>query len=217
MNIDKGTLVRNLIKFAKEAEKKNLIWGPSGNISCRLDENTILITSSGAHLGELREENFVVMDLENKKVEGEKKPSIEFKMHTGVYKIQNDAKAVFHSQPFFTTLISCTDLEVDTNLFPESMAYINRLERVPYNHPGSQELANSVSAKAKECDIIILSNHGAICWGRSLDEVLLKTETLEMLCKMIAMAKVGEMNLNFIPERIKTDFLKFLEDLKETS
>jgi L-fuculose-phosphate aldolase len=214
MTIEMKNLIMKIIDFGNEVEKKRLIWGSSGNISHRLDENTFLITGSGVHIGNLKNEDFVVMDLENKRVEGEIKPSIESKMHTVIYTNQNVAKAVFHSQPFFTTLISCTDLEVDTKLFPESMAYIERIERVQYSHPGSQELANSVSEKAKESDIIILSNHGVICWGQSLEDVLLKIETLELLCKLIAFARVSDLNLNFLSLDLKEEFLKHLSELK---
>lgn len=214
MTFDKEVLIKSMVEFGKEAEKKNLIWGPSGNISQRLDDNTFLITGSGARLGNLKEEEFVVIDFKNNKVEGEVKPSIESKMHTEIYKTQKDAKVVFHSQPFFTTLISSTDLEMDTKLFPESMAYIKRVERVPYNHPGSEELARSVSEKARECDVIILSNHGAICWAESLEDVLLKTETLELLCKLITFSKVSDLNLNFLSQDLKEEFLKHLSELK---
>jgi L-fuculose-phosphate aldolase len=214
MTFDKEVMINSMIKFGKDAEKKNLIWGPSGNISSRVDENTFIITGSGAHLGKLKEEDFVVVDTENRTIEGEVKPSIESKMHTEIYKTQKDAKVVFHSQPFFTTLISCTDLEVDIKLFPESMAYIDRIERVQYNHPGSQELANSVSEKAKEIDVIILSNHGVICRAESLENVLLKTETLELLCKLIIFSMVSDLNLNFLSQDLKNEFLKHLSELK---
>jgi L-fuculose-phosphate aldolase len=214
MSSDKEVLIKKMIKFGKEAEKKNLIWGPSGNISHKMDEDSYIITGSGAYLGVLNNEDFVVVDLKNKTVEGEAKPSIESKMHTGIYKIQDGAKSVFHSQPFFTTLISCTDLEVDTRLFPESMAYIDRIGRVQYNHPGSQKFADSVSERARECDTIILSNHGAICWGNSLENVLLKTESLELLCKLVAFSRVTDLNLNFLPQDLKEEFLKHLSELK---
>ena len=140
---------------------------------------------------------------------------METRMHTAIYKKREDVNSVFHSQSFFTTLISCTDLPVDSNLFPESMAYIGRIGRVPYHHPGSVELADAVAGKAGECDCIILSNHGAICAAGSLEDVLLKTETLEMLCRLIAFASLGKIQLNYLPQDVRDDFLKHLEDIKK--
>ncbi len=215
MSFESEDLISRLIQFGREALSKGLIWGNSGNISHKLDNTKFLISSSGTYLGKLKEENFVVVDLESKKIEGGAKPSIETKMHTEIYRIKMDVKAVFHSQPFFTTLISCTDIEVDKNLFPESMAYIDKIGRVPYHHPGSHELVKVVSGSIKDCDVLILSNHGAICIAKNLEEALLKTETLEMLCKLIFFSRLGDIEINYLSQDIKNDFLMHLEKMSK--
>jgi L-fuculose-phosphate aldolase len=216
MNPNFEPLVSKLIKFGKSAKEKELIWATSGNISCRLSNESFIISCSGAALEDLKEDDFVVLDLHNIKIEGEKNPSIESKMHSAVYRVKPEANCVFHSQAFFTTLLSCTDFEVNPNLFPETMAYLKKVGRVPYNHPGSQELADDVSDKVSQFEIIILNNHGALCAGSSLSDVLLKTETLEMVCKMMVFSRVSEINLNFLPQNLKEDLLKHLKQIKDT-
>jgi len=214
MSFEKEDLIRQMIEFGRDTEKKGLIWGNSGNISHRLNDRKIIISGSGAYLGKLTDKDFVTFNLVNEEWEGEAKPSIETKMHSEIYRSRKDVNAVFHSQPFFVTLISCTDFEVDNKLFPESMAYIDKIVRVPYRHPGSHELAKVVSHNIKDCDVIILSNHGAICAAKNLEDVILKTETLEMLCKMIALSNVGELELNYLPENVKEEFLRHLKEMK---
>ena len=214
MNHQKSSLVASLMEFGREAYKKGLIWGNSGNISCRLDDDKFLISGSSENLEKVCERDFVVVNLEDDYWEGEAKPSIEVKMHKEIYKAIEDVCSVFHSQPFFTTLISCTNLEVDNRLFPESMAYIGNIGRIPYHHPGSDKLAKAVSEKVKECDALILGNHGAICIGESLEDVLLKTETLEFLCRIIAFAKVGGIELNYLSQTMRNEFLMHLKDIK---
>lgn len=214
MTFEKEDLIRQIIEFGGETEKKGLIWGNSGNISHRLDNKNFVISGSGAYLGKLTYKDFVTFNLENEEWEGEVKPSTETRMHSEIYRLRKDFNVVFHSQPFFVTLISCTDLEVDNKLFPESMAYIDKIVRIPYHHPGSHELAKAVSDNIIDCDVIILNNHGAICAAKSLEDVLLKTETLEMLCKMIALSNVGEMELNYLPQNVKDEFLRYLKEMK---
>lgn len=216
MNSNFESLISKLIDFGKSAKEKELIWAISGNISSRLSEDSFIISGSGAQLEDLKKKDFVVLNLDNTKIQGEKNPSIESKMHSSVYKIRSDVQAVFHSQAFFTTLLSCTDLEVNPDLFPESMAYLKDVGRVSYNHPGSSDLADEVSDKVSQFEIIILNNHGALCAGSSLADVLLKTETLEMLCKMIVFSRVTDINLNFLPKDLKEDFLKHLKQIKES-
>ena len=214
MKYDTRTLIDCIIELGKQASNKALIWANSGNISHRLDDNKFVITGSGAYLEKLSEVDFVLIDLEDGTHDGEAKPSLETKIHTQIYKRRDDVMAVFHSQPFFTTLISCTHLEVDNKLFPESMAYIDKIERISYHHPGSRELAESVSEKIVDCNALILSNHGAICVGDGLEDVLLRTETLEMLCRIIAFSKVGKMDLNFLPQGTRKEFLEHLSEMK---
>ncbi len=214
MSQEKEDLINRLIEFGREAENKGLVWGNSGNISHRIEYNKFVISGSGACLGKLNEKDFVTFNLENDQCNGKAKPSIETKMHGEIYRLRKDVITVFHSQPFFITLISCTDLEVDNKLFPESMAYLDNIGRIPYHHPGSFELADTVSEKIKDCDVLILNNHGAICASKSLEDVLLKTETLEMLCKMIAFSRVGEMELNYLPQNVKEEFLRHLKEMK---
>ena len=215
MDPGKKAVITDLITFGRKAADKALVWANSGNISHRLDESRIIITGSGASLGELDENDFSVVHLDSEKSDGEAKPSMESRMHTAIYNTNKNVNAVFHSQAFFTTLISCTKLEVNINLFPESMAYIKKIGRVPYQHPGSIELADAVAEKAKDCDCIILSNHGAICGAESLKKVLLKTETLEMLCRLIAISNIEKIQLNYLPQEVRNDFLKHLEDIKQ--
>ncbi|UCE73147.1 MAG: class II aldolase/adducin family protein [Methanomassiliicoccales archaeon] len=214
MNPEKKSLIIRLMDFCKNAFDNGLIWGNSGNLSHRLNENTFIITGSGAHLGKLKNEDFVTVNLEDDRTEGDFKPSIETRMHSEIYRGDKNVMAVFHSQPFFTTLISCSDSEVDTKLIPESMAYLKKVGRIPYDHPGSAELAKRVSRSIKECDALILSNHGAICTGESLDEVRLKTETLEFLCRLIVISKIADIKLNYLSPSVKDDFLRHLERKK---
>jgi L-fuculose-phosphate aldolase len=215
MHSEEKGLIADLMEFGQKALQKNLIWANSGNVSHRLESNKIIITRSGASLGELNEDDFTVRNVNSDKPEGGGKPSMESKMHMAFYKRNNEVNAVFHSQAFFTTLISCTDLEVDNKLFPESMAYLERIGRVPNHHPGSQELADAVGQEAGECDCIILSNHGAICGAVSLEKVLLKTETLELLCRLTAMANIDNIELNYLPQDVRDDFLRHLEKIKK--
>ena len=205
--------IESLVDFGTEVAAKRLIWANSGNISLRLDEDSFLISVSGAHLEKLKDDDFVVLDFKEEVLQGEKSPSIESKIHSAIFKRKPDAVSVFHSQAFFTTLISCTDFEVNPDLFPESMAYLKNICRVSYNHPGSWELADEVFQKVSRCDILILNNHGALCAGSSLSDVLLKTETLEMLCKMIVISRVSELDLNFLPQDLKDDFLEHLKQI----
>ncbi len=214
-SIRESRLRKAIVDAARQAYEKELVWANSGNISCRLSETEMLITASNAFLGKLNENDLIKLDFTKKEANYEKKPSIEFRIHGNIYKTRENTRAVFHSQPFFTTLVACTDMELNPNLFPESVVYLEKIRRIPYHHPGSKALANVVLEGAMNCDVLILSNHGAVCIGGSLEDVLLKTETLEILCRMAVYSRCMNVDLNFLSDDVAGSFLEHLEEIKQ--
>lgn len=186
--------------------KKRLIWGHSGNISAKTEPNAFLITTSGAELGALHDEDLVLCQIDKDSWDGTKHPSIERGLHRGIYRACKRAAAVVHSQPFYSTLVACSDIEIRTDLFPEAMAYLGRVERVPYYHAGSYELAEATAAKAQASQVLLLENHGVVCWGSSLDAALLRTETLEFLCRLLVFSHTNGISLNFLGDDVMEDF-----------
>lgn len=137
-----------------------LVWGHSGNISAKTEPNAFLITAAGADLGALHDEDLVICQIDKDSWEGDKRPSIERGLHQGIYRACKRAAAVVHSQPFYSTLVACSDIAVRTDLFPESMAYLRSVERVPYYHAGSHDLAEATAAKAQASQVPLLTNQG---------------------------------------------------------
>jgi L-fuculose-phosphate aldolase len=190
--------------------EEGLVWGHSGNISLRIGSAAFAISASGTDLGALRDDEFVVCDLDDEACQGEGQPSMERGLHQSIYLAQEDARAVIHSQPFFSTLVASSSTVVRSDLFPESMAYLGRIERVPYYHAGSRGLAESTGARAAESSVLLLENHGAVCWGASLEEALLKTQTLEFLCRLLVTARSCDIPLNFLGPETEAGFLRYL-------
>lgn len=50
---------------------------------------------------------------------------------------------------------------------------------LPYYSPGSRELAKAVSAYGMGYKALLLSNHGAIAWGKDIKTALFRMEALE--------------------------------------
>lgn len=189
---------------------RGLVWGHSGNISARLAPNAFLISAAGTDLGALDEDDFVRCEIDRDSCRGDRRPSIEAGMHRGIYAACERAAAVIHSQPFYSTLVACSDIDVRTDLLPEAMAYLRAVGRVPYHHAGSRELAEAVASKACQSRALLLANHGVICWGTSLSDALLKTETLEFLCRLLVEARGSGLTLNYVGQDAVEDFLRHL-------
>lgn len=202
------TSKQNLIEIGKYVMDKNLAWGNSGNMSARVDHDSMVMTASGTYMGELTEEDIVKVNIATGHWEGEKKPSKEIPMHKAIYTVRDEANVVLHSSPFWSTLLACSDVPLYSNLFIESMYYLKDIEYVDYFHPGSDQLGEAVGEKAQKSNVIILKNHGVIVFDDSFKEAKMRLETLELTCKMIITAMSAKVNFDSLNQETVTDFLQ---------
>ncbi|MFB5675094.1 class II aldolase/adducin family protein [Paenibacillus terreus] len=203
-----STSWQEIINVGQYMMTYGLAWGNSGNISKRIDDDTMLITGSGTYMGHLDETDLVKVTISSGWYDGGgKRPSKEIPMHAAIYKARPDAGFVIHSSPFWTTLAACSDLQIESKLFIESMYYAERIAYVDYYHPGSRELGAAVGENAKEANVIILKNHGLIVFDTSMQEARMCLETIEMTCKMAAITKMTGLNPAVLGSDTARDFL----------
>lgn len=200
-----------LIIYGKALADRNLVWGQSGNISIRVDSDTFLITAGGADLGMLLDDDIIDCQIDTDEYEGLRTPSMEVNLHRSIYRSCRDAMAVIHSQPLYATTVACSDIQIRSDLLPEAMVYLGQVAKIPYYHAGSDELAGAVSTAASNSRVLLLANHGAVCWGGALGDAFLKTETLEFLCRILAMARAGRIDLNYLGDELMQDFVEHLK------
>jgi ribulose-5-phosphate 4-epimerase/fuculose-1-phosphate aldolase len=204
----------NLTEIRKELQQvgkymmdNELAWGNAGNISARSASDSCLITASGTYLGELGENDFVDCTFHADLSSYDRKPSKEMPMHSAVYEDRPEINAILHASPFYSTLVSCSDIEAASNLFVESMYYLERVQRVEYFHPGSLQLGEAVREKASSANILLLENHGVLVYDTSIKEARMALQTLEMVCRMVITAKSAGVSLNTLSDQTVQDFL----------
>ncbi|MEH7493584.1 class II aldolase/adducin family protein [Neobacillus niacini] len=199
---------RPLIEAGRYMLTNHLAWGTSGNISIRLDTDNMLLTASGTFMGNLLPEDFVEFNIHSAEYRGSKKPSKETPMHSEIYKRRSDIGAILHSSPFYTTLIACSNETILSNLFIETMYYLENVAYVDYFHPGTSELAEAVSKQSCNANIVMMRNHGVTVFDDTLNDALMRLETLEMACRMIITAKSAGVEFNKIPDHVVSSFLE---------
>ncbi|CEI80870.1 L-fuculose phosphate aldolase [Oceanobacillus oncorhynchi] len=197
-----------IIHTGNELLQKHLTWGNSGNMSVRKNENQMIITGSGTNMGNLTEGDCVFVNIETQAWEGTRKPSKEIPMHRAIYRNRPDANVVIHASPFWSTLVACSEEVIESKLFIESMYYLEKIEEVAYFHPGSTALGEEVGEAAKKANVLFLKNHGIIVFDDSVEEAIMRLETLEFTCRMMVMAKASGVALSALSDDIVKDFLE---------
>jgi len=188
--------------------EKNLAWGNAGNISVRSGDDECIITASGTYLGELAADDFVECKFGSDLSQYTKRPSKEMPMHSAIYQERPEINAVLHASPFYSTIVACSSIDLPSNLFVEAMYYLERVERVPYFHPGSIELGEAVRARAKNANILLLENHGVLVYDTNIKEARMALETLEMVSRLVVSSMDFGQQLQPLPKDTVQDFLE---------
>lgn len=201
-------LKTELIETTEYMFKHDLAWGNSGNISARTEKDHFLITKSGTYLGQLKNEDFIEWETGKEiKADSVLKPSKEVPMHQAVYEQRPEINAILHATPFYSTIMACSDLSIPANSFVEGMYYLERVERIPYAHPGSKQLGDLVRDVAGGTNIILLENHGVLVYDTSLQEAKMALQTLEFACKMAVSMSGSGSEIKELPNQQVDDFL----------
>ena len=145
----------------------------------------MLITPSGKDKGSLVGEDIAEVEMATgKNLTPEKKLSIETEMHRLVYLERSDVNAVVHSHPVFSCLFTASDEKINTTLIAESYFLLDEVEKVPYRLMGTPELAREVAKYATGHNVLLLENHGAIAFGKTLIAAFDRLECLEQAAKL---------------------------------
>ncbi|MCD7740279.1 MAG: class II aldolase/adducin family protein, partial [Candidatus Gastranaerophilales bacterium] len=168
---------KKILEIGKRLYLKNLTIGTSGNISIKTNKG-ILITATGTALGNLKEEDIILID-ENGKELSTGKASSEKKLHVEIYKQRPDIKAVIHTHPVYLTTFAACHQSLNEPINSETILYFKDIPVAEYAMPSSEELVKNTVKYLKNRDVVMMANHGAVSLGTSIEDAFLKMETAE--------------------------------------
>lgn len=172
-----------VIKAGREIAATGLIARTWGNISCRTDEEHFVITASGKEYDTLTEDEVIEMDLETLSYEGDIAPSSEKKVHREIYKLKEDAGFIIHTHQHNASAISAMgQYRIKFDRDYEGLG--NFVLVSEYGLPSTSKVSDKVAEAINDTigKAVIMSNHGAVCYGRDYDEALQVARNLEEAC-----------------------------------
>jgi len=199
-----------LLKFCHKVYEKGFVAAYDGNLSIRLDQETILITPSGKNKGELNFSDLITADLNGNKLEGNGNVSSEIQIHLLVYKKRKEINSVIHCHPIYATAFSASGLGLNEKVFPEFVINFGEVPLCNYGTPSTEELPNSMIPFIDDYSALLLENHGAVTFGRNISEAYYRMEKLEQTSHTLFISKqIGG------PNTLSTEQLKKIYRLKE--
>lgn len=174
---------------------KQMVAANDGNITVRVGENTVISTPTGVSKGELTPDMLLKVDFDGNVLEGTYKPTSEIFMHLNVYKHNPEVMSTCHAHPVFSSVFAIAGIEVDVSTTPAAIMISGRLPVIPYECPGSKELADSVIPYVNDYSAVLLANHGPLTWGTGPKDAWFCMEEVENCCKISLLLKFVVKNI----------------------
>jgi L-fuculose-phosphate aldolase len=169
-----------LIRVARRMAAEHLARGTSGNLSVR-DADGYWITPTGVPYDRLEPTDVVFMSLAGR-VEGDRAPSSEWRLHRDLYAARPGVGAVLHAHPPFAVALACLRREIPAFHYMVARFGGDDVRCAGYATYGTQELSDAALLALRERSGCLLANHGILVCGRDLDQALGLGVELEELC-----------------------------------
>lgn len=187
--MDEGALREMICEIGRRVWQRGMASANSGNISARLDEETVLITPTMVSKGFMRPEQILAVTLEGEVLRGEGYPTTETHMHLRLYREKEGPGGVVHAHPPVATAFAVAGKPLDLHLIPEAVIFLGEVPLVPFRIPGSPELAEAVVPYLAKYDAVLLENHGVLCWGSDVEQAYHRLETVEFCAQVTLYAQ----------------------------
>ena len=168
-----------VVNMGRELIERKLVAGSWGNISVKLADGIYAVTPSGRGYANQKPEDIVVINDACETLDGALTPSSESKLHTAIYNACPEAQAIIHTHSIYASALAAMRKPVPAIIEDIVQIIGGRVNCAEYALPGTQELADNAVKAMNGRKGVLLANHGAVCWGKSLDDALIVAEILE--------------------------------------
>lgn len=173
--------------------ERGLTTCSGGNVSMRIDGNTIAVTPSSSDKALVQAADIILIDLDGRVLEGIDKTSIETAMHLAVYRKRPDIKALVHAHPLHATFFTASKIPISTDIIAEARFLLGRPAMAAYALMGTEQLAENVALAFAEENtrVVLMENHGVITSGETLFRAFDRMEVLEAAARMTWMGEIA--------------------------
>ncbi|MDA3941655.1 MAG: L-fuculose-phosphate aldolase [Spirochaetia bacterium] len=190
---------KEVVRYAKLMLESGLVVGTGGNISIfNRKENLLAITPGSKGYMDLKPEDIIVLDLDEKIIDGDEKPSSELKLHTIYYTNREDINAVVHTHSFHASALSCLNKGLPAIHYMIASAG-GELKCVPYATFGTSELANNALKGMINRKAVLLANHGLVSGARTIEQAYSIASHMEYIAGLYMTCLSSGQDIQILP------------------
>ena len=169
-----------------------------GNVSAVAREAGVFaIKPSGVPYDDLKAEDMVILDYDNKVIEGSLRPSSDTKTHAYLYKNWEDIGGIAHTHATYSVawaqaqrdipIFGTTHADHLTADIPCAPPMKDELIKGNYEHnTGIQilECFRERNLSHSEVEMVLIGNHGPFAWGKNAAKAVYNSKVLEAIAEM---------------------------------
>ena len=173
-----------ILEVGRRMYAKNYVVSNDGNITCKVSPTTLWTTPTGVSKGYMTDEMLIKVDLEGHVLQGTRKPSSEWALHTLFYKRKPHIRAVVHTHSMYCTTFAVLGRPLQAVHYAIADAGAAEIPCAPYHPFGTLELAEAAVKTAGDSDAVLLGNHGLVACGRDLVGAFSLARNLEYVAEL---------------------------------
>jgi L-fuculose-phosphate aldolase len=190
-----GTIREEVVAACRELSRRGLTHGTSGNVSVRRDATHFAISPSGIAYERLQAADVALVNLDGQ-WRGTRRPSSEWRFHRDIYRSRNTIGAVVHTHSVHATALACTGRGIPAFHYMVAVAGGPDIRCASYHTFGTEELSGAVLEALDGRMACLLSNHGVIACGSTLEPALALAGEVENLARQYCTAlQLGQVRL----------------------
>ncbi len=193
---------------------RGYVHATAGNISCRLDDDSILITPTDACLGRLQPQDLVRVDAQGQAPAGAR-PSKTIVLHRRIYGADPSARCVIHTHSTHLVALTLKGVWRDSDIVPPITPYyvmkVGHVPLIPYHRPGAAEVGELVAqaiTRARQADAplraVMLDRLGPNVWHDSPMAAMAVLEELEETARLWLLTDAAPLDAAQIDELRQT-------------
>lgn len=195
-----------------------------GNVSAVDREKAVLaIKPSGVPYGDLKPDDMVIVDFDNKVVEGRLRPSSDTKTHSYLYRNWEHIGGVAHTHALYSVawaqaqkdipIFGTTHADHLTKDIPCAPPMSDDLIEGNYEHNTGTQILDCFKQRdldPVEVEMVLVGNHGPFAWGKDAAKAVYNTKVLETVAQMAYLT----LQINPNAPRLKDSLIKKHYDRK---
>jgi len=170
---------QEIVLYGRMLHERGFVAAMDGNLSVRLKHDRILVTPTCLSKGAMQPADMVIVDLEGRRVSGRRNVTSEIGMHLLIYRLRPDVQAIVHAHPPTATGFAAAGVALTEPLVCEVVMGLGCIPLARYGTPGTSELTQTLEPYVPDYDAILMSNHGVVTYGDTLEHAYMKMETVE--------------------------------------